>query len=252
VQTVTPYELRGKNLPADTIGYAVSPQKDKVFILVQQGSTGSNGSIGYVANFDGTKATQIFTTPLTQLNVDWPSDNIITITNKGTADRAGFLYFVNPKTGTWRKILGPLNGLSTKVSPDGKRIFISVSGTSNDVISGIYNVASSSATDVVLHTLADKCVWGNFYTEIVYCAVPFQSISATYPDDWYKGTLSTVDKIWQINAVTGETKLVAPLIGQADRVIDAYNLGVDAKDNYLFFVNKNDLSLWSLDLVRSH
>jgi len=243
----TSFDLRGKNLPDNTIGYAVSPKKDQVFLLVK----GDTVSTGYVTNFDGTKAVQIFTTPLAQLNVDWPSDNIISITNKGTADRAGYLYFVNPKTGAWTKILGPLNGLSSRVSQDGKKVFFSVAGSNADVKSAIYNIASSTITDVVIQTLADKCVWGNFYKEIVYCAVPFQPVSGTYPDDWYLGSLSTIDKIWQINSITGETKLVNNLIGQADRVIDAFSLVLDNKDNFLLFMNKNDLSLWSLDLVRS-
>ncbi len=247
-QTVTPYELRGKNLPGGTLEYAVSPQKDRVFTLVKNG----DNSIGYVANMDGTKATQLFTTPLTQLNVEWPSENIIALTNKGTADRPGYLYFVNPKTGVWKKVLGPVNGLSTKVSHDGKNVFLSVTGTGNDVVSGIYNVGTGVATDVLVRTLAEKCTWGNFYTTMVYCAVPFQVVGGVYPDDWYKGTLSTADKIWQVNAVTGETKLINQVIGKADRVINAFNLNTDNKDGYLIFENKNDLSLWSLDLVRSN
>ena len=235
-------------MPSNTIGYAVSPQKDKLFTLVQD----TNGSVGYVSNFDGTKTAQIFTTPLTQFNVDWPSTNIITLINKGTADRASYLYFVDPKTGVWKKVIGPMNGLSAKVSVDGKKVFFSASGNNSDIVSGIYNVASSTMMDVVLRTLAEKCVWGNFYKDVVYCAVPFQNFPGTYPDDWYRGTVSTIDKVWQVNSVTGETKLVAPIIGQADRVIDMFNLGIDDKDNFLFFMNKNDLSLWSLDLVRSH
>ncbi len=248
IQTLTPFSLKGRSLPSNTIGYAVSPQKDKLFTLVQD----TNGSVGYVSNFDGTKTAQIFTTPLTQFNVDWPSTNIITLINKGTADRASYLYFVDPKTGVWKKVIGPMNGLSAKVSVDGKKVFFSASGNNSDIVSGIYNVASSTMMDVVLRTLAEKCVWGNFYKDVVYCAVPFQNFPGTYPDDWYRGTVSTIDKVWQVNSVTGETKLVAPIIGQADRVIDMFNLGIDDKDNFLFFMNKNDLSLWSLDLVRSH
>ena len=248
LQTLSPYTLSGKNLPQDTLGFAVSPEKTSVLTLVKN----DIGSVAYLSGFDGSTALTLFTTPLTQLNIDWPASNTIALTNKGIADRAGFLYFVNPKSGSWKRILGPLKGLGTKVSTDGKKVFMSVYGGNNDIVSGIYNVASSTALNVSLHTLADKCVWGNFYKEIVYCAVPHQQIVGVYPDDWYFGTLSTSDDIWQINSFTGETKLVAALPSMADRAIDAYNLGVDAKDNFLFFMNKTDLTLWSLDLVRSH
>lgn len=247
VLSLSPYELRGKNLPENTLAFAVSPSKTKVFILIKEGI----GSSGYTANFDGTGLSQVFTTPLTQLTVEWPVENTLAITTKGSAQTTGFLYFVDIKTGVWKKILGPVPGLSTKVSHDGKRVFIS-SGNDQGEIDGIYTIASSTASDVVIQTMADKCVWGNFYTDMIYCAVPFQQVSGMYPDDWYSGTLTTVDKIWQINAATKEAKLINPLIGQAGRNIDAFNLGLDDKDNYLFFMSKNDLSFWSLDLVRSH
>jgi hypothetical protein len=72
---------------------------------------------------------------------------------------------------------------------------------------------------------------------------------ATYPDDWYKGTVSFVDKIWQVSATTGEVHLISSIVDTSDRIIDAFNLGLDEKDRFLIFMNKNDLSLWSLDLT---
>ena len=103
----------------------------------------------------------------------------------------------------------------------------------------------------MVQTLADKCTWGNFYKNLVYCAVPSRSVAGSYPEDWYTGIVSFSDKIWQINATTGEVKLVSNIIGQSDRPIDGFNLSTDSKDNFLFFMNKTDLSLWSLDLVNS-
>ena len=243
--SATPYELRGKNLPAGIVTYASSPKKDQVFLF----SIENNKGVGYVAPFSGGTATQIFSTPITEVNVEWPEANTIAITTKGSAGQSGFLYFVNPKTGVWKKIVGPLPGLSTRVSYDAKYVLISAAGNSNNVLTSIYSVASSTGNDAIIRTLADKCTWGNFYKEMVYCAVPFQPVSGVYPDDWYKGTLSTVDKLWQVNAQTSEVHLVSSIFSEAKRSIDAYNLGLDDKDNYLFFMNKNDLSFWSLDLV---
>jgi len=243
--SATPFELHGKNLPSTIVSYASSPKKDKVFLFSIENGRG----VGYVAPFSGGTATQIFNTPITQVNIDWPEENTISITTKGSSDQNGFLYFVNPKTGIWKKIVGGLPGLSTKVSHDAKYVILSVAGNGNNVLTSIWSVASSTGTDAVIRTLADKCVWGNFYKDMVYCAVPFQPVSGVYPDDWYKGTLSTIDKIWQVNAQTSEVHLVSSIFSEAKRAIDAYNLGIDDKDNYLFFMNKNDLSLWSLDLV---
>jgi hypothetical protein len=239
--------LHGKNLPNDISAFAISPDRKKVFLFAVDNGQG----IGYVAPFDGGTATQIFSTPITQVNVEWPEANTIAITTKGSSNTNGFLYFVDPKTGVWNKVLGPGTGLSTRVSHDARYVLYSVTGNSNNVVTGIYSIASSTKTDAVINTLADKCAWGNFYKEVVYCAVPFQPVAGTYPDDWYKGTLSTVDKIWQVNAATGEVNLISSIFTEAKTNIDAFNLGLDDKDNYLIFMNKLNLSLWSLDLVDS-
>jgi len=142
--------------------------------------------------------------------------------------------------------------MSALVNHDARYAIVSATGNANNVVTYIYAVSTSTATDAIIRTLADKCVWGNFYKDMVYCAVPFQPVSGTYPDDWYKGTLSTVDKIWQENAATGEVHLISSVFEQARTNIDAFNLGLDDKDNYLFFMNKLDLSFWSLDLVDSN
>jgi hypothetical protein len=242
----TPYELKGRNLPSDITTYAVSPKKDKVFFLANENGYG----VGYTATFDGQSVTQIFSTPVTQANAEWPEDNTIAITTKGSASQNGYLYFVDPKKGVWNKILGPISGLSTRVSHDAKYVVASGSYT-NSITTSIYAVSTGQNLDAVIHTLADKCVWGNFNKNMLYCAVPSQPTNGAYPDDWYKGTISMVDKIWQVNATSGEIHLVTSIVDQSDRVIDAFNLGLDPKDEYLFFMNKNDLSLWSFDLVAS-
>lgn len=245
---LAPFDLRGKNLPSDIISYAVAPTGDKVFILIREGGQG----VGYIANFDGTGMARILSTPLTQVMVEWPELNTIAITTKSQAAQDGFLYFVNPKTGAMRKIIGPVPGLATRTSHDARYVIASSAGAAGNMQTAIYRVGSTTPTDALALTLADKCAWGNFYTNIVYCAVPTQQLLATYPDDWYKGRLSFVDRLWQINAATGEIKLVSNIVGQSDRVIDAFNLGLDPKDNFLFFMNKNDLTFWSFDLVRSN
>ncbi|MDB5238825.1 MAG: hypothetical protein JWO00_160 [Candidatus Parcubacteria bacterium] len=244
---LAPFALRGKRLPDQMITYAISPKKDRLFMLVNENGSG----VGYVSTIDGSNVTRIFTTPLTQVHAEWPTDNSIAITTNGSAGYTGFLYFVSPKTGVWTKILGPLLGLSTVSSHDGKYVLYSYSTNAGAVATNILSIAQTTSMDAGVRTLADKCAWGNNYTTVVYCAVPSQMPSGTYPDDWYKGTISTVDKVWQIDAPTGNTTLVSSLIDHADRSIDAFNLGLEATDGHLFFMNKNDLSLWSLDITKT-
>jgi hypothetical protein len=245
---VTPFSLHGKKLPDGVIAYAASPKRDKLFMLVNVNGSGA----GYVSSFDGSNAVEIFVTPLTQVNVDWPNDNIITIATKGSASYGGFFYSVNPKTGAWTKILGPIPGLSAVMSHDGKYVLWSETGSGGSgIVTEMRSTAKGTDTDAGARTLADKCAWGNSNVDTVYCAVPSSLASGIYPDAWYTGSALNSDGIWQIDALSGMVKSVSPLVGQADRTIDAFNLGLDPKDSYLFFMDKYDLSLWSLDLSRA-
>ena len=209
----------------------------------------SGVGVGYISTFDGKNVTRLFSTPMLQVNVEWPENNIISITTKGISSQNGYMYFVDTKTGVWKKIIGPVMGLSTKTSHDGK--YVLYSGSSDQyVTTKIFSVASNADADAVIRTLADKCVWGNFNKNIVYCGVPDQPSSGSYPEDWYAGILSSSDRMWQVNATTGEIHLIASLIDKSDRVLNTFNLGLNDKDTFLFFMNKNDLSLWSLDISK--
>jgi hypothetical protein len=222
---LTPFTLKGNNLSDRVISYATSPKKDKVLMVVNESGVG----VGYTATFDGKSITKIFDTPMTQINVDWPEDNTIAIITKGSASQSGFLYLINMKTGTWKKVAGPMLGLSAKVSHDAKFAIVSSVNSDKKLQTNIYSIADATITDAVVRTLADKCAWGNFYKEIVYCATPSQLTNATYPDDWAMGKVSFADKIWQINVLTGEIHLISSILDESDRVIDAFNLGLDPK-----------------------
>lgn len=244
----TPFELKGSKLPKNITAYAVSPNKDRIIMIIKEGDT----SVGYISTFSGASVTKIFDTPATQLNVEWPENDTIAITTKASASIGGFLYFVNPKTGVWKKILGPIAGLSTKVSRDAKYVAASFTGKPDSLPISIYNVATGKVIESPLNTLAEKCVWGKFYKDILYCGSPNQKDSATYPDDWYKGKVSFSDSLWQMNVSTEEISQLYSLQKNADRPIDAINLQLDDNDDYLYFMNKSDLSLWSLDLVSNN
>jgi hypothetical protein len=243
--TVTPYELKGTKLPDNVISVSESPKKDKAIIVIKEGKNG----VGYIATFDGKKMTKLFSTPLTEISVEWPEENTIAIHTSAGSNIGGFLYFINAKTGFMRKILGPLPGLSTKVSHDAKNVIVSVTGDEKNLRSAIYNVTTGKTVDILVNTLAEKCVWSRAFVEDAYCSVPSQIDQGSYPDDWYKGNVRFSDKIWQINSKTGTINMISNLLNQADRIIDGINLKLDDKDKYLIFMNKNDLTLWSLELA---
>ncbi len=239
----TPYEIRGKFLSADIREVTVSPKGDRVFTFNIENGRG----IGYISQFDESKRTKVLDTPLTQVQVSWPEENTIIITTKASAVSSGYAYIVDVKNGTMTKIFGGILGLTTKTSTDGKQVLFS-SSASRTFKTSLYNIKNKTTKEVIFKTLPEKCVWSTVHKSEVYCAVPTEIPNSLYPDDWYEGSVSFVDQLWHLDTATGEVHLLANLLNLSDRLIDATNLTLDPKENFLYFINKNDLSLWSLDL----
>ena len=62
------------------------------------------------------------------------------------------------------------------------------------------------------------------------------------------GVISFNDEFWSVNVETGEQNLIYKPSDEKKPVQDAINLSLNDKENYLFFNNKKDLSLWGLSL----
>lgn len=113
----------------------------------------------------------------------------------------------------------------------------------------LYNLKENSNWLLPAETLPEKCVWGNKYTKVIYCAVPkVVSKDHIYPDDWYLGLTHFDDAIWRMNLDTGENKLIVDPIKQIPFSLDIVNMKLSKNDDYLIFEDKNTLSLWGMKL----
>ena len=244
--TSTAYELRGQNMSSNIIGIAVSPTKSSVFTLDNE----SGHAVGYTVQFNGSQKTQVFSSPATDFNVEWPAPNTIALTTKGLSTSYGFLYFINPKSANLTKILGKIYGLSTLVSKDASQVLYSASN-GNSITTSIYNVKSGAITQLAFNTMPEKCVWSTLRTNELYCAVPGNIPQGNYPEDWYQGKVAFTDNLWEVDTTNNETHFLgnlSQLAAPGNGNIDAINLTLDPRENYLYFVNKNDLTLWSFNL----
>lgn len=240
--SVTPYEIKGKYLSPDINQVVVAPTGDRVFTWNIESGRG----VGYISGFDEKNKVRVVDTPLTQIMIDWPENNTLTLTTKASASASGYIYTIDTKTGIMKKIFGGVRGLSSAVSKDLKRVLYSRGG--NGVVTSLFNTKDSSSQEVIFKTLADKCIWSTLRKNEVYCAVPTEISTGVYPDDWYKGNVQFVDQIWHLDTITGEVHLLANLLKLSNKLIDATQLTLDPKENFLYFINKRDLTLWSLDL----
>lgn len=219
---------------------ASSPKESKIFYLASLDDT----NLGITASFSDKSQRQVISTSFGEWLASWPSERVISLLTKPSGNVKGYLYKLDPVSGSFEKVLGDINGLTALWSSDGAYVLYGESGYSG-LETNVYNIKNKSVADFSLTTLPEKCVWSKINKAIVYCGVPSALPAAKYPDDWYQGLISFRDKLWKIDVLKGTTEII-PFSAEMD--FDIINPFFNKNEDRLFFQNKYDGTLWSLKL----
>ncbi len=238
LSTTTAISIEGIFLPADISSSAISPEENKIFYTYKQGEY----TIGITADFQNKKQKQVFSSPFGEWSVSWPSKNIITLLTKPSGTAEGFFYSLDAKTGKFAKIIGGINGLGAQIDKSGENVIYSEAGQ-NSLKASIYNLKKNEKNALPVSTFAEKCVF-SYASVYVYCSVPINLPPALYPDEWYQGLVSFSDLIWKVNLSDMSTEILSG----AENDFDATDSFLSSNEDYIFFTNKKDSSLWSLKL----
>ncbi len=240
ITSLSATSTHGIFLPSDTETIATSPQGDQVFYLIPY--EGLN--FGITATSDNKKQKQIISTPFGEFIASWPNSNIITLLTKPSADAQGYFYKLDPVKLYFDKILGGITGLTALLSPSGENVIYSYT-SGQGFKTNIYNVKDNKSSALALTTMPEKCVWSKIKKEIIYCAVPASVPEGIYPDSWYQGLVSFSDRIWKVDVLNGSTEIIS---AENNQDFDFINLFTSKNEDYIFFQNKKDGTLWSLKI----
>lgn len=233
-------ELKGTFLPENILSF-VKGDAGRTFYLTRFDG-GVNGDVFMPTQ---NKTTSVFKSPFSEWKPQFVNTNTVLLTTKASSAVPGYAYMLDIDKKTTSKILGPINGLTTLMSPDKNHVLYSatVGGivTFND-----YNRTKQTRTTFPFITLPAKCVFAT--NTIAYCGVPTVMANGGYPDVWYQGIVSFSDVIWKIDFETGTNTLIETPTESVGQDIDATSLALDSTGTKLFFINKKDSSLWSLKL----
>jgi hypothetical protein len=233
---------QGTFLPENITSIAVNPSATKIFYITSS-QTENKGSI---AGIDGSKKTQIFSSAVSEWLARWPNDSTITLTTRPSSGVNGNLYFMDT-AGNIRKIIGTTPGLTTLTNPQATLVATADSG----LFFQIYDVKTGKSTPVAIRTLPEKCVWSTKQKNLIFCAVPTTLPGGAYPDGWYQGLVSFSDEIYRIDTNTGTASNIGALKATFKQDIDATNLSLSKAEDYLTFINKKDLSLWTMRMPQA-
>ncbi len=197
----------------------------------------SSGTSGYSYDVETTKGTQIFKIPLRDIRVIWGETPYVYTTP--TATQKGYMYRIE-KNDLIYVTRGSI-GLMGVPSPDGVVVTQNESGT----LSSYALTTKDTRVNLPLALIPEKCTSDN---AILYCAVPYSIESAeSFPDNWYKGTVSLSDALWSIDVSNGTGSLLSDFLSESGREVDVYDIGANEDGTYIYFINKNDNTLWMFD-----
>jgi hypothetical protein len=239
----------GRFLPAGVMNMVVSDDEKTAFYLTRSEEFNNRSSFGSVYDFEKNTVSEVFHSPFSEwLPVSFNSKNVL-LQTKASQNVPGYLYSFNIKTGILQKIIGGINGLTTLPSPDGQHILYSNS-TKGGLALHVLHSQDRTTTDLILKTLPEKCVWKNDNVTL-YCAIPGNIPSMDYPDAWYQGTVSFSDNIWQVDTKIGKVTTILTSSGFTMDPLDMTSLTLSPLQDYIYFVNKNNSSLWAFEVGKA-
>ncbi|MCB9818846.1 hypothetical protein H6788_01565 [Candidatus Nomurabacteria bacterium] len=206
--------------------------------------TSQSGTVGY--SFDLTEITtdQIFSIPLTDIDIIWGTDETLVI-NKPASRLRGGLFRIN---GSQMSRVGE-SGYSLRAiaspSSNGEYILTVANLNRGGVIeSRVFNETTGELRSLSILAWPEKCVFDTTTQNSLWCASSASELSRDSQSDWYKGLVTFSDLLWRVDTVSGEATLVENFVETSGRYIDVTDISIDQNGRFLLFKNKIDDSLW--------
>lgn len=242
-QSTTTAPVSIKFLPDGIQDIAVSPSGTSVVYLLRT----ATGVRGFVAAQDGTGSRELFTLPLKEITLTWPSQGTILAYTKTSFGVPGVSFSINASTGAAVPLLyAP--GLS--LTADTLYTYL-VYQTEVNAKPATYvrNTKTGESVGLSFDPYPERCVWGHLATSTLYCAGPLTYIGANYLDLWHAGTATAAEALFSFTFPAGRSSILTVPGGEAggvESVIDS--LSVSPDDRYILFVRRGDRSLWGVRL----
>lgn len=238
VQAATGTEAKfvGTSLPQNMYSLAISPDGQKLFMILPDGN---GGSVGIISDARGGSQKRIFFSGLTQWRAHWPTSARIVVVQRASDGIPGTALSLTP-TGTLSALLENVPGLVISPGTPDTRLYSTSNGRTLTLFTTNTN---GKRIPVSLQTTADKCVVRG---PVAYCAVPETPPTGTFLREWYRGSVRTEDVIWRVTLETGASERFLQLASEQRVYVDIKNLFLSDDGAYLGFQNAADSSLWIL------
>ena len=225
-------------LPNNVTSVSISSSGKSASYLVSEDSGSSMRTI------KNGKDSLAYSSTLSELKIVYAGE-IPYVYTKPSASIQG--YAINTQTG--ERLLGDKTGL-TALPANNNDDFLYTTWINSDLTTSIFSKKINSVRTLYIKTLADKCVWGKS-SFFAFCGVP-QTIERNsllgLPDAWYQGFVQFSDSVYLLDNKLSIEKPVFNFSKETKELIDLIKPGINSNDSRLGFINKQNGSLWMLNI----
>lgn len=219
-------------------------QNNNFVVFVVKDARGGNIDL-YDSNTE--KLTRLISLPISEWIPSVSNSGTVYISSKASKYAESGTYKI--EKGSLGTVVKAKTAQTTILSPDGSiglslfiinNVFISSLSPADKAID---NSLVKESVNPLLSTIADKCAWNKIGTKL-FCGIP-NKFGPNTPDEWYLGTVSYVDSIWEYDVTTSKS---TSLVDNSINNVSIDTVSLEPNGNILFFKNKKDDHLWGFRL----
>jgi hypothetical protein len=205
----------------------------------------SNGLLG--REYDTTTGTSrtLFWVPFQSATVAWSLDTTTPhfVYPKPSAPLTGFLYRISNGVVVREQASG--GGLTALAN---EFYYIHTITTNRGPVSYATNRTTGETNSLPIIVQPDKCVFSTDNTDKIYCGYEEANLNYEFPDNWYKGLVSFADTLYEIDVKKGLAAKLIDTEKETGRELDTIGMDISAQTKVLYFINKNDNTLWMYEI----
>lgn len=187
----------------------------------------------------------LFELPFYEATIQWGEDANDThyAYPNPSSQLEGYLYQIN--SGNTTRLHAAGFGLSALANDD----IIAFNVAEEQIYKGhILNRETNEKTQASWVMMPEKCTISKT-TPVLICAEDDEAqLSPNFPDDWYQGEVSFKDSLWVISGDDLSARLLVDTFEESGREIDVINMSIGNSTKAVYFINKNDNTLWMYEL----
>lgn len=225
-----------------------SEQGDKIYYEYTDPTSG-NRSLD-VANPDGSNHQTLASLGTIDHYIEpVPASNLVSFWTRPTGLQTTILESVTAAGSDRKVLLQDRYGADYLWSPTGQEALVSLldqKGTSHISLS-LINKNGGELQNLGIPTLVSKAAWSQDGKTLYYALPGGIPDSSVLPNDYYSRPLYSQDTFWKLDKETGrKTRLLE--LAETSQSYDSDNLFLSPKEDYLFFVDRQDHKLYRIEL----